>query len=176
MNPNSRRLRWVSLIAGFAILVTLISLGAISVLSVSAASTPVQLPLFDADGSGTTDTIDLYKQGDFPGVGDIILENHDLYDVKTGLLIGSATTRGQGVRALPGGDLLFLIDCTVNLPNGTFHFTGGTTFAAIGGEGAVLPIVGGTGAYELAQGTMHLKTGKLGSRDGTYLTAEIVQR
>ncbi|MFN2462177.1 MAG: hypothetical protein ABR591_16100 [Candidatus Velthaea sp.] len=54
-------------------------------------------------------------------------------------------------------DLQAMIECTVELPEGKILFAGAFKFADLG-HGAVVPVVGGTGAYKGAAGTVVIRS------------------
>lgn len=171
----SAKMRWFDTAIIFAMALAVVFAGGpgIGMLLASDEAEPIIVELFDSEASGTTVPLDLNVEGDFPGIGDIFLENHDLFDVTTEEIVGSAITRLQVIRVFDDGDLAFLLDCTIVLADGTFHFTGGARFSELQ-EGAEMPIVGGTGVYHLAQGVVRARLGMLGERSGAHLTAEII--
>lgn len=165
--------RLVALVVALALFLTLV----VAVAARGSAAPTRHLTLFDIGSSGTTEPVDLLTEGDFPGLGDLILEYHDLADMESQAIVGQAITRVQVIHTLPGGDFDLLIDCTVLLAEGTFHFTGGGRFSDFTqGQGITLPIVGGTGVYRQATGTVHMIAGELGGDAGGILTAEITSR
>lgn len=134
----------------------------------------IHLEVFDPDTSGSTQTLDLNTMGDFPGPGDMLLSEHHVYHVSSQQYMGRTITRIQFINATPAGDLFFLLDCTLSLSDGSFHFTGGAAFSALTGAGADFPIVNGTGTYKGKSGLVHIKAGNLGPLgSGFFITADL---
>jgi hypothetical protein len=69
-----------------------------------------------------------------------------------GKKVGRAETIITVTRVAPK-DLEATIECTVELPKGNILFNGSFNFNRIG-KGVTIPVVGGTGAYRRASGTV----------------------
>jgi hypothetical protein len=130
----------------------------------------VQIKLFDRDGPYTK-MIDLGSKGF--SAGDSILEHHPLADAETRKQAGRAVTHIRVVRTLSKDNWLGIVDCTIELPRGDLVFYGAFRFAGLA-KGATLPVTGGTGDYTGARGTVTIRLGKLGGREGGYLTFDVV--
>jgi len=69
------------------------------------------------------------------------------------------------VTRVAGDDVAGLIACSVELPEGNLLFHGSAHLAGLA-TGAALPVVGGTGTYRGARGTVTL----IAAEDGTHTT------
>jgi hypothetical protein len=107
--------------------------------------------------------------------GDEIIEIHTLLDPADGSDAGTIYTEVGVLRVIGGGeDLDVTLACTVVLPEGTIVFYGGVRFSQFFAPGgASLPVTGGTGAYELARGTVGIVGGELDGTQGATLTFDL---
>ena len=110
-----------------------------------------------------------------PGLsaGDVIVENHKEVDVQTGKAVATAVTTVQLVRVFHSGDGIGMIQCTIIFRHGQIHFAGAVRLADVFGDGAVVPVVGGTGQYDSVGGQVFMQFGQLNGKDGTYLTFDL---
>jgi phage-related tail fiber protein len=86
------------------------------------------------------------------GPGDLLVEDAPVVD-DAGEEIGRTLTTITVVSGDEMADFNGLIDCTVELAEGNLHFTGGFAMADLS-AGATVPVVGGTGGYKSASGTV----------------------
>jgi hypothetical protein len=128
-----------------------------------------QVTVFDVEGPYEKD-LDLGPAGFGPG--DTVFEIQPLLDPADGANVGKAYTRLHVMRLLKSGDFVFMIDCQVTLADGTILFAGTARFGDFG-TGAVFPVTGGTGAYELARGTVTATFGQLDGKDGATLAFDL---
>jgi len=86
-------------------------------------------------------------------VGDVLLGDRPLRDPATGNQVGTLTFRGTVIRAFPNGDQLFGVNAEhrLKLRNGTFAVQDSFLFSSAQSTGA---IVGGTGTFDKARGTV----------------------
>lgn len=95
--------------------------------------------------------------------GDVLLFHDPVLDPDDpAQQIGTAVTRVHVVEPLDGGDAVFLLDCTVRLPDGTLVFSGAEQLAHLG-IGVTYAVTGGTGRYAGARGTVD---GEMDETDG----------
>lgn len=128
-----------------------------------------QITVFDVEGRYEKD-LDLAPAGFGPG--DMVFEIQPLLDPADGTNVGRAYTRLHVMRLLKSGDFVFMIDCQVKLADGTILFHGTAWFRDFE-AGAIFPVTGGTGAYELARGTVTATFGRLDGRDGATLVFDL---
>ena len=128
-----------------------------------------QISVFDVEGPFERD-VDLGDPGFGPG--DLVFEIQPLIDPVDESPVGQVYTRLQVMRVLKTGDFVFVIDCQVKLSAGTILFNGTGKFSGFS-SGAVFPVTGGTGSYELARGTVTGTAGSVGGKDGATLTFDL---
>ena len=128
-----------------------------------------QISVFDVEGPFERD-LDLGGPGFGPR--DIVFEIQPLIDPVDQSPVGKVYTRLQVMRVLKTGDFVFLIDCQVKLSTGTILFNGTARFSDFS-SGAVFPVTGGTGSYELARGTVTGTAGSVGGKDGATLAFDL---
>jgi len=141
---------------------------------ISSANAPrnpgdTQITVFDVEGPYTK-LVDLGKAGFGPG--DVLLEIQPLIDAVDQSSVGKVNTRIQVMRLLKGGDFVFFLDCQVELADGNILFDGSARFSDFD-AGAVFPVTGGTGAYELARGSVTGVVGSVGGEDGATLAFDL---
>lgn len=102
--------------------------------------------------------------GQAPPAGQLATEDAPVY--REGEKVGLAETT-LAVTRVDGDDVAVLITCSVELPEGNLLFSGSFHLAAMM-NGAQLPVVGGTGQYAGAIGTVMLTA----AEDGTSTTLE----
>jgi hypothetical protein len=113
-----------------------------------------RLSLVGEDAKATTfELVDLGKSGFGPA--DQLIEENPLSDT-TGKAIGSAYTVVTMTSGKSPADAKGLIDCSINLAGGRILFNGFVDMAELG-TGVTVPVVGGTGAYAGAGGTVRMK-------------------
>jgi hypothetical protein len=142
------------------------------IVSFGATRTPgdTQVTVFDPEGPFERD-IDLGKPDFSPA--DLVFEIHKLLDPNDGTPIGHIYTRIQVMRVLKGGsDFVFFLDCHVKLAQGTILFNGAAKISDFE-TGAVFPVTGGTGAYELARGTVTGTFATVNGQDGGMLAFDL---
>ena len=166
----SKGKRWALLASGGLTAVLAVALLA----PVSSAGAPrgtgdTQITVFDVEGPYEKD-IDLGKPGFGPG--DVIFEIQPAIDPVDESPVGKVFTRLQVMRVLKSGDFIFYLDCEVKLANGSILFNGPAKFSGFN-TGAVFPVTGGTGIYELARGTLTATFATVGGRDGATLAFDL---
>lgn len=113
--------------------------------------------------------MDLGKPGVSPG--DVRLQIWDLLDPVDETVVGDSVMQVWVVR-LPRGDRPFtiILDCTVRLADGNIAFHGPVRTDEFG----ALPVVGGTGAYVGATGTVTIEPATLSGQDGFMWTFDLI--
>lgn len=118
--------------------------------------------------------IDLGKQE--ATAGDFWVELHPAIDPQDGTKLGTVYNRLMVVKPVKDGgelsDLQVLYDSTVRLADGDVTFIGAFLLSEIV-DGVTLPVTGGTGAYELARGTVELAPADLNGRPGGTITFDL---
>lgn len=136
----------------------------------SASAGNVQIQVFDAEGPYEK-VVDVGKPGFSPG--DHILESHPLLDPADGSTVGRDFTRLEVMKVLHGGeDFLLLVDFTARLADGDIVVSGPIRFSQFT-TGGTLSVIGGTGAYELARGTVSSTGGEVGGTEGVILSFDL---
>jgi allene oxide cyclase len=87
--------------------------------------------------------------------GDMLLIDRPLYDPKTGRQVGTSVAEGTFIRVFPDGDVLFAFNATNKLEGGELSTQGAFRFSEVE---STFAIVGGTGAFARARGTVTLRT------------------
>jgi hypothetical protein len=141
-------------------------------LAPASSAAPVSVEVLDS-GVPFNRIVDAGRPG-FPTPGDEIIEVHDLLDpADETTVVGRALTHIEVLKPLQGGeDLLFAIDCTIQLADGSITFYGGDRLGLIA-EGITLPVNGGTGAYAGASGTVTAVHRDVAGNDGALLTFDL---
>lgn len=164
--PRSRARWWVG--AGIVAAAILVLGGIASVASESETNPDgTDLAVFTAAEAGLMTWFDLGNPNDDPStreVGDLRLDHKPLVDPDSGEEVGRVVTRVQVVDA-GGGDPFQILDCTVELDGGKLVFYGSFRGSESAGPGAVFPLMGGTGRYSGAEGTVTARMDELD--DGT---------
>lgn len=139
----------------------------------SSAQVQVQVQVLEFPGPYSRE-VDLGKAGF--GTGDEIFEIHDLLDATDeSVALGQAITKITVVRLhKKGQDFTFILDCTVQLPGGDIVFYGGARFSELfGPDGLVFPVIGGTGPYAAAGGTVTIVPADVAGQDGAKFTFDL---
>jgi len=116
--------------------------------------TTKRLSIVGQDGQATTfEMVDLGKEGFGPA--DQLIEENPV-TTSGGKKLGTAytlvtMTSGKDLPSAKG-----LIDCHIVLSGGTILFNGSVVMAKLG-DGVTLPVIGGTGAYAGAGGTVRMQ-------------------
>jgi hypothetical protein len=84
-------------------------------------------------------------------VGDILLGDRPLYDPATGTQDATLSFRGTIIRRFPNGDVLFGVNGEHKFNNGVIAIQDSFRFSTNQSTGA---IVGGTGTFDKARGTV----------------------
>lgn len=119
--------------------------------------------------------VDRGPTGDELGAGDTLLFNGPVRDPDTGADVGSAVTRVRIVEPLPGGDAIFILDCTVRTADGTVVFYGAERLAHLGNE-VTYAVTGGTGRYAGTTGTVTITPGELDGVVGGHAAFRLSRR
>jgi hypothetical protein len=110
------------------------------------------------------EVVDLGKTGF--GAGDQVLEEAPVVDTSNTTVGDSFTaytvTSGKKLEEAKG-----LIDCSINLKAGTILFNGYVPFASLK-TGYTVPVIGGTGSYAGAGGTVRMLSPKEGRTNLTF--------
>jgi hypothetical protein len=111
-----------------------------------------------------------------PTAGDFWVELHPALDPQAGTKLGTVYNRLMVVKPVKSGgelsDLEVLYDSVVRLADGDVTFTGAFLLSEIV-DGVTLPVTGGTGAYELARGTVELVPADLDGKPGGMITFDL---
>ena len=147
-------------------------LAVVAWLAPASSAAPVPVSVLDS-GVPFNRIVDAGRPG-FPTPGDEIIEVHDLLDpADETTVVGRALTHIEVLKPIHGGeDLLFAIDCTIQLADGSITFYGGDRLGRIA-EGITLPVNGGTGVYAGASGTVTAVHRDVAGADGALLTFEL---
>jgi hypothetical protein len=156
-------------IKGWAIGLSVAAIGVGAIAPVWAHAGDTQVTVFDVEGPYERD-VDLGSPGFGPG--DVVFEIQPLLDRSDGSRAGRVFTRLQVMRVLRSGDFVFMLDCQVRLETGTILFNGTARFGDFR-SGAVFPVTGGTGAYELARGTVTATLGRFAGKRGATLAFDL---
>jgi hypothetical protein len=112
--------------------------------------------------------VDLGKPG--VGPGDIRLQIWDLLDPVDESVVGDSVMEATVVRSHHGGQpFTIILDCTVRLSEGDLAFHGAIQTDEFG----VLPVVGGTGAYAGATGTVTIEPAEVAGQAGFMWTFDL---
>lgn len=106
--------------------------------------------------------------------GDTLLHHDPVLHPDSGEQIGSAVTRVRAVRNLDGGDVVFLLDCTVRLPDGNLVFYGAEQLSNVQAE-TTYAVTGGTGDYAGIQGTVAGTLSRVDGQDGFLLAFDFTR-
>jgi hypothetical protein len=137
--------------------------GGVVALSATADAKPKSLTVFVADRAPT--------YGDFETLapGSQLLFDEPLLDPATGDEVGTSKTRVEVVSQV-GDDLSFILDCTFEWPAGNnIVFTGAEYFSHLA-TGATFAVVGGTGTYAGANGSVQLTPDTVDGQSGSIAT------
>jgi len=140
--------------AGFAaVAVVLAGLAGACAQTSSADVSTKHLSMIGQDGKATTfEQVDLGKSGFGPG--DELIEENPATD-STGKNVAQLYTIVTMTSGKSMADAKGLIDCHVVLTDGTILFNGSVDLKKLAG-GIEVPIIGGTGAYDGAGGTVKM--------------------
>jgi hypothetical protein len=141
-----------------------ISLGVVAIVLVGIAAACAQtsnadvttkhLSLVGQDGKATTfEIVDLGKAGFGPS--DELIEENPLTS-SGGKTLGNAYTVVTMTSGKSMADAKGLIDCSINLAAGRILFNGYVSLADLG-KGITVPVIGGTGAYAGAGGSVRMQ-------------------
>lgn len=111
-----------------------------------------------------------------PGVGpgDWLLFRDTVVDAD-GDEIGTAVTRVQVIAPAGGGDLAFILDCTVDLDDGRLVFSGAELFSHLGTK-VSYALVGGTGSHAGVEGQVVGEPAEVGGQPASKLTFELAKK
>lgn len=163
--PTTRRRRRALGATIAAVAVAALAALAVSTLAGAAPPSQAQHDITVLVGSDFLHKVDEPPAGRQPhdlSAGDTLLHHDPVLDPDSGEQIGTAVTRVQAGRALGGADALFILDCTVRLANGNLVFYGPEQLSNIP-TGTTYSLIGGTGSYAGAEGTVE---GVLDEHDG----------
>ncbi len=132
-----------------------------------AAPSGMQILAFEPLSGGSDQLIDLGDPG--PSAGDTTLSRKPTIDPDTQQSLGTDVTRVQVVEVLRR-DVVVILDCTANLPDGAIMFYGAFRLS---NPAPVFAVVGGNGAYTGVTGTVTTTAETIGGEDGTLLTFDI---
>lgn len=134
----------------------------------SEAQTQTQIQVFEYPGPYFR-FLDLSRRG--VGPGDIRLQIWDLLDPVDGSAVGDSVMKVTIVRSHRGGEFFTIIlDCTVRLSDGDIGFHGAIRTDEFG----ALPVVGGTGVYAGATGTVTIEPAEVAGQDGFMWTFDLM--
>ena len=100
----------------------------------------------------------------------------DLLDPTDETPVGTAIVEATIVRSHGGGhDVTFVLDVTAQLADGDLLFHGGLRGSELETQtGAVLPVIGGTGAFVGANGTVTIQAEEVGGEQGFRWTFVLI--
>jgi hypothetical protein len=137
-----------------AVAVVLAGLAGACAQTSSADATTKHLSIVGQDAKATTlQQVDLGKPG--MGPGDELIEENPATD-STGAEVANLYTVVTMTSGKSMADAKGLIDCHVVFKDGTVLFNGSVDLAKLG-TGVSLPVIGGTGAYNGAGGTVRMQ-------------------
>lgn len=168
MVHTARRFGSIAAAVALAVGLLAVSLGPVTFASAGDA----QVQVFDPEGPFER-FVDLGRPDLSPG--DQVIEIHRLLDPTTGDPAGRSFTHLAVLKVLGGGeDLIFAIDCTIRLPEGTIVFYGAGRLGRLSEPGGLtFPVTGGTGAYELVRGTVTATAGEVAGEQGALLRFDL---
>jgi hypothetical protein len=137
-----------------AVAVVLAGLAGACAQTSSADATTKHLSIVGLDEKATTlEQVDLGKPGFGPG--DELIEENPAADT-SGATVGKLYTVVTMTSGKSLSDAVGLIDCHVVLTGGTILFNGSVSLKDLG-TGVTLPVLGGTGSYNGAGGTVRMQ-------------------
>ena len=118
--------------------------------------------------------VDLGRAGQSPG--DLRLGVSDLLDPSDEEVLGRAIVRGTVVKSRGGGDdVTFILDVTAQLGSGDIVFYGGLQVSELNSDtGAVLSVIGGTGDFAGAKGTVTIVSAEVAGQEGFMWTFDLI--
>jgi hypothetical protein len=129
------------------------------------------LDVFNAEGKFEKD-IDLGKHG-FPTAGDYAVESQPLLNPADGTTVGRSLTLLTIVRPVSGGqDFEIVLASTLRLEGGALMLQVGLRFSELFAGGTVA-VVGGTGDYAGARGTVGFSPATVRGLDGFLLSIDV---
>jgi hypothetical protein len=139
-----------------AVAVVLAGLAGACAQTSSADATTKHLAIVGQDAKATTmEMVDLGKPGFSPG--DELIEENPATDA-SGANVAKLYTIVTMTSGKSMADATGIIDCHVVWKDGsTVLFNGSVDMKKLGGAGVSLPVIGGTGAYNGAGGTVHMQ-------------------
>lgn len=139
--------------ASLAIALALVAVAGANV--ISAQEDAKQFTVVVQDSEATIVPADLFENLAPNAQG---IEDAPVY--RDGDRVGAAATIVTFIRA-DDADVIGIIECSIELPEGNLFFNGSFHFADMA-EGAVVPVVGGTGDYAGSAGTVTMTVGDEG--------------
>jgi hypothetical protein len=134
--------------------------------------------LFDDRSEAVETFLDLGDEG-FTA-GNTMVEHTVLTDPDSGEEAGRAVTRFQIVEVheepsddAPMGDFDLILDCTIELEDGTVTFYGAEVLSNMAGDGLVFAVIGGTGEYTGASGTATVEAAEVDGVEGATITLDL---
>lgn len=112
--------------------------------------------------------------GGLPPEGAQILTVDPVFDSDSGAEIGTAVTRVVIAR-VADDDAVFILDCTVRLPDGNLNFYGAESFSSFA-DGVTYTVIGGTGRYHGTQGVVNVTGGQVDGHNGSLLAFDLTPR
>lgn len=169
---RSRRL--ILSVAAVAIVTVVVALPTL------AGGAPTDLIVGEPESRISRSFVDLGEEG--LSAGDTVVEHGKLVDLETGDDIGRAVTRVQVVQVLqppnednPSGDFEFILDCTVQLQDGTLTFYGAGVLQELQ-DGVAFTLMGGTGRYAGTRGTTTVTAADIGGEPGYTIAFDLTRR
>ncbi len=145
-----------------------------------AGGSPADLVVAEPESRIVRSFVDVGEEGF--SAGDTVVEHGGLIDPESGGDVGRAVTRVQVVQVLeppseenPFGDFEFILDCTVQLEDGTLTFYGAGVLHEFE-EGVPFTLMGGTGRYAGTRGTTTVTSAEIGGEPGFTITFDLTKR
>lgn len=159
----------------FVVVASLVAAGAAWAVAQPASSDPqpahLKKVVFSKDATDQRTMLDLGEEGF--SAGDRVVHQAVLYDAQdTSRQVGSYRGDGVILSTDPGSFQTIFIN---QFPEGSITVLGAGDFATAE-SGQTVSIVGGTGAYRLARGTVTAQRTKVGTEEGTKFTFEVFTR
>jgi len=139
----------------------------------AATASDTVVTVFEANGPYSK-LIDVAKEG--PSAGDFWVELHPAQDPEDGHEVGSIRNRLTVIKPVKDhrelSDLEIIYESTIRLADGDVAIYGSFLLSEIV-DGVTIPVIGGTGAYELARGSATLAPAALGGAEGGTITLNL---
>ena len=162
------KLRWLA--GATAILTAGLMIGTLMP-AASEATAAVAFKVCDKEKNVKETVIDVGREKFSPG--DYSVQTEPLFDVASGNKVGRLVGVFTFIRSVGQRDGHFRVEITSAFEDGKVEIGGASKFSNLG-NGAVFPVLGGTGKYQYARGTMTVNEKKCDGDRGAELTFELL--